>query len=401
MAKKVLTLIKLQIPGGQANPAPPVGPALGQHGVNIMEFCKAFNAQTQAENGRITPVEITVYEDRSFAFITKTPPAAVLIKEALRVEKGSGEPNREKVGRLSRDQVRQIAETKMPDLNARDIEQAMRIVAGTAQSMGVETDVLTSARTASSTAARARRSTASRGCRGPRASFDRGREYAPVDAIRRLKAMQTAKFDETVEVHFRLGLNVRHADEQLRGTLMLPHGTGKDATVVVFAEGEKAKEAQDAGADVVGSADLAKRVEEGFTDFDVAIATPDQMGNVGKLGRVLGPRGLMPNPKTGTVTMDVAKAVRDAKAGKLEYRTDRGANVHVSIGKKSFDERQLVENYAALVDEIVRAKPAAAKGRYIRQITLTSTMGPGIHVDPARTRDIVEELELTAEAVPA
>src|SRR5437016_1280714 len=205
--------------------------------------------------------------------------------------------------------------------------------------------------------------------------------------------MQTATFDETVEVHFRLGLNVRHADEQLRGTLMLPHGTGKEAKVAVFAEGEKAKEAQDAGADVVGSADLAKRIEEGFTDFDVAIATPDQMGNVGKLGRILGPRGLMPNPKTGTVTMDVAKAVQDAKAGKLEYRTDRGANVHVAIGKKSFDERQLLENYAMLIDEIMRAKPAAAKGRYIKTITLTSTMGPGIHVDPARTRGILEELE--------
>jgi len=231
--------------------------------------------------------------------------------------------------------------------------------------------------------------------------FDREREYSPVEAIRMLKEMQTAKFDETVEVHFRLGLNVRHADEQLRGTLMLPHGTGKEAKVAVFAEGDKAREAQDAGADIVGSADLAKRVEEGFTEFDVAIATPDQMGNVGKLGRILGPRGLMPNPKTGTVTMDVAKAVRDAKAGKLEYRTDRGANVHVSIGKKSFEERQLVENYAALVDEIVRAKPAAAKGRYIRQITLTSTMGPGIHVDPAKTRGIVDELEEQAEAVPA
>jgi large subunit ribosomal protein L1 len=182
---------------------------------------------------------------------------------------------------------------------------------------------------------------------------------------------------------------------------MLPHGTGKEAKVAVFAEGDKAREAQEAGADVVGSADLAKRVEEGFTEFDVAIATPDQMGNVGKLGRILGPRGLMPNPKTGTVTMDVAKAVRDAKAGKLEYRTDRGANVHVSIGKKSFEERQLVENYAALVDEIVRAKPAAAKGRYIRQITLTSTMGPGIHVDPAKTRGIVDELEGQPEAVPA
>jgi large subunit ribosomal protein L1 len=237
--------------------------------------------------------------------------------------------------------------------------------------------------------------------RNARSAFDREQEYSPIEAIKLLKDMQTAKFDETVEVHFRLGLNVRHADEQLRGTLMLPHGTGKDAKVAVFAEGEKAKEAQDAGADIVGSAELAKRVEEGFTDFDVAIATPDQMGNVGKLGRILGPRGLMPNPKTGTVTMDVAKAVREAKAGKLEYRTDRGANVHVSIGKKSFGERQLVENYAALLDEIVRAKPAAAKGRYIRQITLTSTMGPGIHVDPAKTRGILEELEEQAEAVPA
>jgi large subunit ribosomal protein L1 len=239
--------------------------------------------------------------------------------------------------------------------------------------------------------------------RNAKSLFDREREYSPVEAIRLLKEMQTAKFDETVEVHFRLGLNVRHADEQLRGTLMLPHGTGKEARVVVFAEGEKAKEAEDAGADIVGSADLAKRVEEGFTDFDVAVATPDQMGNVGKLGRILGPRGLMPNPKTGTVTMDVAKAVKDAKAGKLEYRTDRGANVHVSIGKKSFGQRELVENYATLVDEIVRAKPAAAKGRYIRQITVTTTMSPGIHVDTQKTRGIVEELEETQqqEAVPA
>jgi large subunit ribosomal protein L1 len=237
--------------------------------------------------------------------------------------------------------------------------------------------------------------------RNARSSFERETEYSPVEAIRLLKAMQTSKFDETVEVHFRLGLNVRHADEQLRGTLMLPNGTGREMRVAVFAEGDKAREAEEAGADVVGAADLAKRVEEGFTDFDVAIATPDQMGVVGRLGRVLGPRGLMPNPKTGTVTFDIAKAVRESKAGKLEYRTDRGANVHVSIGKKSFDERQLVENYAALVEEIVRAKPSAAKGRYIHQITLTSTMGPGIHVDPARTRGILDELEEQAEAVPA
>jgi len=226
-----------------------------------------------------------------------------------------------------------------------------------------------------------------------RGVIDREAVYSPAQAVRMLKEADGAKFDETVEVHMNLGLNVRHAEEQLRGTLMLPHGTGREQRVAVFAEGEKAKEAQEAGADVIGSADLAKRVEEGFTDFDVAIATPDQMGNVGKLGRILGPRGLMPNPKTGTVTMDVAKAVREAKAGKLEYRTDRGANVHVPIGKKSFEERALVENYAALLDEIVRAKPAAAKGRYIKKITLTSTMGPGIHIDPARTREIVEELE--------
>jgi large subunit ribosomal protein L1 len=235
--------------------------------------------------------------------------------------------------------------------------------------------------------------------RQARGEIDRERLYSPVEAIRLLKGLETSKFDETVEAHFRLGLNVRHADQQLRGTLMLPHGSGREMRVAVFAEGDKAREAEEAGADVVGTAELAQQIEGGFDDFDVAIATPDQMGIVGRLGRILGPRGKMPNPKTGTVTMDVAKAVRDAKAGKLEYRTDRGANVHLAIGKKSFDERALTENYATVVEEIVRAKPAAAKGRYIRGITLTSTMGPGIHIDPARTRGIVEELE--EEAVPA
>jgi large subunit ribosomal protein L1 len=226
-----------------------------------------------------------------------------------------------------------------------------------------------------------------------RAQIDRERVYTPLEAIRLLKGMQTAKFDETVETHFNLGLNVRHADQQLRGTLMLPHGTGREMRVAVFAEGDKATEARDAGADVVGSADLATEIEGGFDDFDIAIATPDMMGVVGKLGRILGPRGKMPNPKTGTVTFDVAKAVRDAKAGKLEYRTDRGANVHLSIGRKSFDERQLLENYAAVVDEIVRARPAAAKGRYIRSITVTTSMGPGVKIDPTRTRDVAAELE--------
>jgi large subunit ribosomal protein L1 len=235
--------------------------------------------------------------------------------------------------------------------------------------------------------------------RQARAPIDREHAYAPFEAVKLLKDAPDAKFDETVEVHFHLGLNVRHADQQLRGTLMLPHGTGSDVRVAVFAEGEKAKEAEEAGADIVGSADLATRVESGFDDFDVAIATPDMMGTVGKLGRILGPRGLMPNPKAGTVTFDIGKAVRDSKAGKLEYRTDRGANVHLTIGKKSFEAKALLENYATVLDEIVRAKPSAAKGRYIRTITLTTSMGPGIHVDPQKTRGVVEEME--EAAVPA
>jgi large subunit ribosomal protein L1 len=237
--------------------------------------------------------------------------------------------------------------------------------------------------------------------REARAAFDREELYSPLQAIRFLKSQPPAKFDETVEIHFHTGLNVRHADQQLRGTLMLPHGSGKEVRIAVFAEGEKAKEAEDAGADVVGSADLAAQIEGGFDDFDVAIATPDQMGTVGKLGRILGPRGKMPNPKAGTVTFDVGKAVTDAKAGKLEYRTDRGANVHLALGKLSFEERALLENYAAILEEIVRAKPAAAKGRYLRSITVTSSMGPGIKIDPSRTRDIVAELEEEPEAVPA
>jgi large subunit ribosomal protein L1 len=220
---------------------------------------------------------------------------------------------------------------------------------------------------------------------------DRENQYSPADAVQLIKSFDTAKFDETVECHIRTGLNVRHAEEQLRGTIALPHGLGKEMTVVVFAKGDKAREAEEAGADEVGDEDLAKKVEEGFTDFDVAIATPDMMPVVGKLGRILGPQGKMPNPKVGTVTPDIAKAVSESKAGKVEYRTDRMAIVHLPIGKIRFDERALLENYAALIDEIVRARPAAAKGRYLRTITLTTTMGPGVRVDPGRTRNIVEE----------
>jgi large subunit ribosomal protein L1 len=224
-----------------------------------------------------------------------------------------------------------------------------------------------------------------------RGQVDRERLYTPLEGVRTMKQMETAKFDETVEVHMRLGVNVRHADQQLRGTLFLPHGLGKSVTVVVFAQGEKAKEAEEAGADVVGADDLAARITEGWSEFDVAIATPDMMGTVGKLGRILGPQGKMPSPKAGTITFDIGKAVADVKSGKIEYRTDRTGIVHVALGKKSFDERSLVENYQAVLEEIMRAKPASAKGRYLRSVTIASTMGPGIKLDPSKLRDLLEE----------
>ncbi|MEA2283724.1 MAG: large subunit ribosomal protein [Solirubrobacteraceae bacterium] len=230
-----------------------------------------------------------------------------------------------------------------------------------------------------------------------RALVDREREYTPSEAVRLVKETKRASFDESVEVHIRTGLNVRHADEQLRGTIALPHGLGKDVKVAVFARGPKAAEAEAAGADVVGAEDLAERVQEGFTDFDVAIATPDMMPVVGRLGRILGPQGKMPNPKVGTVTMDVGKAVEESKAGKVEYRTDRTAIVHMTVGKTSFPDEHLLANYQALVEELIRAKPSAAKGKYLRTIVMAATMGPGIKVDPSRTRDLVE----AEAAVPA
>jgi large subunit ribosomal protein L1 len=212
--------------------------------------------------------------------------------------------------------------------------------------------------------------------------IDRDQLLAPDEAIALVKSLAPAKFDETVEVAFRLGVDPRKADQIVRGTVSLPHGTGKTVRVAVFAEGDAAREAEAAGADVVGSDDLVARIEGGFLDFDVAIATPDQMAKVGKLGRTLGPRGLMPNPKTGTVTTDVAKAVQEFKAGKVEYRTDRNGNVHVPIGKVSFDAGALLDDYYAVLDELLRAKPAAAKGRYLRSVSVASTMGPGVKIDP-------------------
>jgi len=223
------------------------------------------------------------------------------------------------------------------------------------------------------------------------AKIDRERLYTPLEALRLVKETASATFDETVEAHFRLGIDTRQADQQVRGSVSLPHGTGKTVRVAVFAEGDKAREAEAAGADVVGSDDLVEKIQGGFLDFDATVATPDQMSKVGRLGKILGTRGLMPNPKLGTVTMDVGKVVGELKAGKVEYRADKYGITHVSIGKVSFEEVALVENYATVLDEISRAKPASSKGRYIKSITVASTMGPGIKVDSSKVRNLLDE----------
>jgi len=218
-------------------------------------------------------------------------------------------------------------------------------------------------------------------------AIDPEKEYSPTEAMTVLKALPEAKFDETVELAFNLGIDPRKADQMVRGTVSLPHGTGRSVRVGAFATGEKAREAKDAGADVIGGEDLVEDVLKGTIDFDAAVATPDMMSAVGKAGRVLGPRGLMPNPKAGTVTFDIGKAVSDIKAGKLEYRVDRTANLHLVIGKRSFEESALLENYHAVVEEILRAKPSAAKGKYIKTMTLSTTMGPGIAIDPSHMKE--------------
>jgi len=233
----------------------------------------------------------------------------------------------------------------------------------------------------------------SKGYRKALELIDRQRLYSPVEAVRIAKQTATVKFDPTVEVALRLGVDPRKADQMVRGTVNLPHGTGKTARVLVFATGERADAARAVGADFVGADDMIEKVQGGWLDFDAVVATPDLMGKVGRLGRVLGPRGLMPNPKTGTVTADVAKAVTDIKGGKIEFRVDRHANLHFIIGKASFDERTLVENYGAALDEVLRLKPSAAKGRYIKKGAITTSMGPSVPLDPNRTRNLTAELD--------
>src|SRR6201990_1033665 len=372
MAKKVTGYLKLQVPAGAANPSPPIGPALGQRGLNIMEFCKAFNAQTQKEEKNTPiPVIITIYADRSFTFEMKTPPMSYFLKQAAKIQSGSKAPGRDKAGKVTKAQVREIAEKKMKDLNCDTVESAMKMVEGSARSMGLG---VAGERAMAAIGKRLKKA---------REGVDREKLYPLADAIKMVKERAKSKFDETVELAINLGVDPRHADQMVRGVVSLPNGTGRSAKVAVFAKGAKAEEAKSAGADIVGAEDLAEIVGKGEINFDRCIATPDMMGIVGRLGKVLGPRGLMPNPKVGTVTMDVTTAVKGAKGGSVEFRVEKAGIVQAGVGKASFAEEKLVENIMAFADAVQKAKPPGAKGTFINRVAISSTMGPGVKVEPA------------------
>ena len=371
MAKKVTGFLKLQVPAGAANPSPPIGPALGQRGLNIMEFCKAFNAQTQKiEKNTPIPVIITTYQDRSFTFEMKTPPVSYFLKKAAKLESGSKTPGRDMVGSVTKAQVREIARAEDEGLERQryrrgdEDDRRFRPLDGphgagvTVMAIGKRT-------------------------KAAREGVDRDKSYSLAEAVKLVKERAKAKFDETIEIAMNLGVDPDHADQMVRGVVNLPNGSGRTLRVGVFARGVKADEAKAAGADVVGAEDLVEKVNKGEIDFDRCIATPDMMPLVGRLGKVLGPRGMMPNPKVGTVTMDVTTAVKGAKGGSVEFRVEKAGIVQAGVGKASFTEDKLVENIKAFADAVQKAKPPGAKGHYINRVAISSTMGPGVKVEPA------------------
>ena len=371
MAKKIIGYIKLQVAAGKATPSPPIGPALGQRGLNIMAFCKEFNARTQdIEPGLPIPVVITVYGDKSFTFITKTPPASVLIKKMANIEKGSAKPHLDKVAKITWKQAENIAIQKLPDLTAGDLNAAVKTIAGSARSMGIIVEGI-------------RMTNLSKRIKFIRTKVDRTKTYQFDSAVVLLKECANAKFNESIDVAVQLGIDAKKSDQVVRGSVVLPAGTGRVVRVAVFAAGEKAEQARAAGADIVGMEDLAESIKAGNMSFDIVIASPDTMRVAGTLGQILGPRGLMPNPKVGTVTMDVATAVKNAKAGQVQYRTDKSGIVHASIGRKSFSDTELKANLLALIEALIKAKPATSKGIYLKKVSLSSTMGIGIKIDQA------------------
>ena len=335
---------------------------------------KQFNARTQDKAGKVLPVIITVYSDKSFDFVVKQPPVAIQLKEAAKVKSGSAQPNRDKVGEVTWEQIEAIARDKMPDLNCFTVEAAMRMVAGTARSMGINVKVVqfTIQRSMSKL---------TKNQKNAYAKVEPNKAYKLAEAAALLKEITFTKFDASVDIDVRLGVDPRKANQMVRGVVTLPHGTGKTVRVLVLCTPEKEEEAKAAGADYVGLDEYVEKIKGGWTDVDVIITTPNVMGKVGALGRILGPRGLMPNPKTGTVTMDVAKAVSEVKAGKIDFKVDKFGIVHTSIGKVSFSPEQIVDNANEFLSMIMKLKPSAAKGSYVKSIYLSSTMSPGLQID--------------------
>ena len=383
-----------------------------------MDFCKNFNAKTAKDDGLIIPVVVTIYADRSYTFITKTPPASVLLKKVANLAKGSAEPNRNKVGTVTAKQVEDIAKQKMPDLNCTDLavggedrarhgavdgDRCHRIDADESTAHDSETPIAQASResevgssqstweAAKRSVSTTRRHMAKHGKKFTAAAAQvEDRPYSIEEAIPLIQKVKYAKFDETVEVAMRLGVDPKHADQMVRGTVVLPHGLGKSKRVLAIAGADKQKEAQDAGADFVGGDEVVEKILGGWMDFDAVVATPDMMRAVGRLGKVLGPRGLMPNPKTGTVTPNVAQAIKEIKAGKVEFRVDKTGIIHAPVGKTSFPAQNLIDNAHALVDSVVKAKPSAAKGKYLKSVTVSSTMGPGVAIDTAHIDERAE-----------
>ena len=368
MAKKVTGFLKLQVPAGAANPSPPIGPALGQRGLNIMEFCKAFNAQTQKmEKGIPIPVIITTYQDRSFTFEMKTPPVSYFLKKAAKLESGSKTPGRDPVGKVTQGSGARNRRAEdegfelQHDRSGDEDDRGLRPLDGP---HGGVTIMPIGKRTKTA-----------------REGIDPAKAYPLAEAVKLVKERAKAKFDETIEIAMNLGVDPKHADQMVRGVVNLPNGSGRTVRVGVFARGAKADEAKAAGADVVGAEDLVEKVGKGEIDFDRCIATPDMMPLVGRLGKVLGPRGIMPNPKVGTVSMDVTNAVKAAKGGAVEFRVEKAGIVQAGVGKASFSEDKLVENIKAFADAVQKAKPPGAKGHYINRVAVSSTMGPGVKID--------------------
>ena len=401
MAKKIRIVLTLQLPAGKATPAPPVGTALGPHGINIVEFTKAYNERTAAQAGQVIPAQITIFEDRSFTFVLKTPPAADLLRKAAGVEKGSATAGRDTVGRITtrpgaRDRDDQADRPQRQhdrggdppgrghraqhghrggrlasgdsDPPAGDHPGPGRHSVGEAGQTPAVSEVLHMAKHGKK-------------YREAAALVDRQRVYAPDEAVELALKTNYTSFDATSRPTSTSASTPAMRTRWSEVRSCCPHGTGKKVRVAVFAQGEKAQEALRAGADEVGSEDLVKKIEAGWLEFDVALATPDTMGMVGRLGRILGRRGLMPNPKSGTITFDLDRAIREVKAGRVEFKVDKGGLIHVPAGKTSFEADQLVANLAALLDAVNRAKPSGAKGQYLKGMTIAATMGPGIKVD--------------------